>query len=106
MSKQKNSISKKIQSDNINDDTNFENTEKDNDVMDEQNSILDLEILEKINKFKNCFCKLEIFNNDKKIWNSFFCYIPSKEIRIMITNNHIIRENYLKYKKEIIWRKG
>ena len=102
MSKQKNSISKKIQSDNINDDTNFEDTDKDNDVVDEQNSILDLEIFEKINKFKNCFCKLEILNNDKKIWNSFFCYIPSKEIRIMITNNHITDENYLKDKKEIV----
>ena len=79
MSKQKKSISNKIQSDNINDDINFEDTDRNNNVMDEQNPILDLEIFEKINKFKNCFGKFEILNNDKKIWNSY-----SKEIRIMI----------------------
>ena len=100
MSKQKNSTSKKIQSDNINDDTNFEDTDKDNDVIYEQKPILDLEILEKINKFKNCFCKFEILDNYKKIWNNFFCFIPSKEISIMIKNNH------LKVKKWIVWRKG
>ena len=47
MSKQKNSISKKIQSDNINDDTSFEDTDEDNDVINEQNTILDFEIFEK-----------------------------------------------------------
>ena len=55
MSKQKNSISKKIQSDNINDDTNFEDTGKDNDVVDEQNPILDLEIFKKLISLKIAF---------------------------------------------------
>ena len=41
MSAQKNNISNKIQSDNINDDTKFEDIEKDNDVIEEQNPILD-----------------------------------------------------------------
>ena len=100
MSTQKNNISKKIQSDNINDNTKFEDIEKDNDVIDEQNPILDFEIFEKINKFKNCVCKLEISKNGiKKSGTGFFCYIPSKAIRVLITNNHIINENYLKDKK-------
>ena len=103
MSTQKDNISNKIQSDNINDDTNFEDTDEDNDVMDEQNPILDFEIFEKINKFKNCVCKFEISKNGiKKSGIGFFCYIPSKEIRVLITNNHIINENYLKDEKEII----
>ena len=103
MSRQKNNISNKIQSDNINDDTSFEDTDEDNDVINEQNPILDFEIFEKMNKFKNCVCKLEISNDGKKkSGTGFFCYIPSKEIRILITNSHIINEKYLKDEKEII----
>ena len=103
MSTQKDNIPKKIQSDNMNDDTSFEDTDEDTDVMDEQNPILDFEIFEKINKFKNCVCKFEISKNGiKKSGTGFFCYIPSKEIRVLITNNHLINENYLKDEKEII----
>ena len=103
MSKQKNNISNNIQSGSINDDTNFKDTDEVNEVIDEQNPILDFEIFEKINKFKNCVCKFEITSNRlKKNGAGFFCYIPSKEIRILITNNHIINEDYLKDEKEII----
>ena len=102
MSTKKDNISNKIQSDNINDDTSFEDTNEDTDVINEQNPILDFEIFEKIKKFKNCVCKFEISKNGIKKSKSvtgFFCYIPSKAIRVLIINNHIINENYLKDKK-------
>ena len=66
MSKQKNNISNNIQSGSINDDTNFKDTDEVNEVIDEQNPILDFEIFEKINKFKNCVCKFEITSNRLK----------------------------------------
>ena len=55
MSTQKDNISNKIQSDNINDDTNFEDTDNDNDVVDEQNPILDLKIFKKLISLKIAF---------------------------------------------------
>ena len=103
MSKQKNNISNNIQSSSMNDDTNYEDMNEENEVSDGQNPILDFEIFEKINKLKNCVCKFETTNNGiKKSGTGFFCYIPSKEIRILITNNHIINEDYLKDEKELI----
>ena len=54
------------------------------------------------NNFSQNVCKLEILDkNIKKYASGFFCHIQSKEIRVLITNSHIINEQFLKNVKEL-----
>ena len=49
-----------------------------------------------IYQMKNCVCKI-YYNNDSK-GTGFFTQIPYKNelIKVLITNNHVLDENYLK----------
>jgi hypothetical protein len=48
-----------------------------------------------------CKLKIELQDGGLEFANGFFCYIPSKEMRVFITNNHVIDQNYLDNKTEI-----
>ena len=71
---------------------------------DEQNLIFDVSVFKKLIKFENCICKLKIpQKNDRLSYASgFFCFIPSKEMTVLITNNHFIDDNFLRDSKELI----
>lgn len=47
-------------------------------------------------------CKLELkIDGNLRFATGFFCYIPSKEVIVLITNYHVIDNNYLSKNKEI-----
>ena len=50
---------------------------------------------------KVCKLKIELKDGETNFASGFFCYIPSKEMTIFITNNHAIDQNYLENKTEI-----
>ena len=65
-------------------------------------AIISLEKSKKINEqIQNCICKIYIGYTG----TGFFCYIKNKktnqQIPVMITNNHVIDENYLNQNKSI-----
>ena len=72
------------------------------DLLKEQSIFIDINFCKKIAKFENCVCKLKINNeNNISYASGFFCYIPSTKIRALITNNHIINQEFLKNQKKI-----
>ena len=100
-------------SENVNDKNNQNNTDKtdtdtsfdyeigeEDKIQNEQSIIINLGDLKKINIYEKCVCKLKI--KSSSFGTGFFCYIPSKEIRVLITNNHIIDENFINNEKELI----
>ena len=80
----------------------------DDDVINEDNEIIDYEMYKKMinNETKKCICKIYIKIQTKqgikaKTGSGFFCNIPSKNLKVLITNNHVLDEEYI-YKKENI----
>ena len=73
-------------------------------IIPEQSTIFDYdEFIEKIRKFKKCVCKLKIATDNitTSFGTGFFCYIPSKNFRVLITNNHLINDDFLKKENEL-----
>ena len=75
-------------------------------IINEDNEIIEYDLLEKIvnTGIKQCVCKIkqEINNNGKmtcKTGSGFFCDIPSKKMKVLITNNHLLNDDFLKKKK-------
>ena len=52
-----------------------------------------------LEQMKKCICKINI--NQKK-GTGFFCNIPSKDIKVFITNNNILDEKIIKINKNLI----
>ena len=80
----------------------------DDDVINEDNEIIDYEMYEKVvnNETKKCICKIYIKIQTKqgieaKTGSGFFCNIASKNLKVLITNNHVLDEEYI-YKEENI----
>ena len=80
----------------------------DDDVINEDNEIIDYEMNKKMvnNKIEKCICKIYIKIQTKegikvKTGSGFFCNIPSKNLKVLITNNHVLDEEYI-YKEENI----
>ena len=66
---------------------------KNHEFFNEQNSILEwffIQEIEKRNLIK-AICKLEIIDSTG---TGFFCEIPSKEMKVLITSNHLIEQNF------------
>ena len=82
MSKQKNNISNKIQSDKINDDTNFEDTEKDNDAIDEENPILNQKFSKKLISLKIAFVNSKYQITTKKFGIISFVLFLQKKLEL------------------------
>ena len=52
-----------------------------------------------LEQMKECVFKIK---NEKGKGTGFFCYIPKNNMKVMITNNHIIDENIIKNNKNIL----
>ena len=81
---------------------------KDN-IINEDNEIIKYNLLKKIinSKIEQCICKIkqEINNNGDivlKTGTGFFCKIPSKNIKIFVTNNHVLNQEFLNTQKNLI----
>lgn len=69
----------------------------------EQSIIVDISVYKKMAKFENCVCKLKIMEENERAYSTgFFCYIPSKEIRVLIANNHAINQDFLNNQKKLV----
>ena len=80
-----------------------------NIIINEANEIIDCDLIEKIFKseVKKCVCKIkqEIEIEDRKTLRTgtgFFCNIPSKDIKVLITNNHILDLEFLNKEEKLI----
>ena len=70
----------------------------DEKIIEDQNIIMRLSFFNQIKKknWDKCICKLEVDKNNHKIYGTgFFCEIPSKEMKVLITNNHNIDSTVL-----------
>lgn len=80
------------------------------DIINEDNEIVDfLELREVMNSgIEKCVCKIakEVNINGQSIFKTasgFFCNIPIKKIKVFLTNNHFIDEEYLNNEQKIIY---
>ena len=72
-------------------------------ILKDLNINVDISVYKKMIKFENCICKLKIMEGNENAYaTGFFCYIPSKELRVLITNNHVINKDFLNNKKELV----
>ena len=70
--------------------------------MDEQDEIISLDFHRNLVGYERCVCQIIFLKNNLPFTaNGFFCYIPSKNIRVFITNYHVIDDNFLKNEKEL-----
>jgi surface protein len=81
----------------INLDKDFEETK----IQVEQGVIVDFALFKKFSDYENCVCKLIVDDMSPHFGTGFFCYIPSREIRVLITNNHVVNEDFLRKSKEL-----
>ena len=72
----------------------------------EQQMIIQYSFFAQLKKknWDKCVCKLKIKKNNKELFGTgFFCEIISKEIKVLITNNHLIDKDILDKKGKIIY---
>ena len=81
-----------------------------NNMINEENLIVDADLVRKVlnSGVDNCVCKLEVVFEDEGITKirtgtGFFCDIPSKKMKALITNNHVLDEDFFQNNKEIIY---
>ena len=86
-------------------DTNIiDDFENKDDIINEDNTIFNYDLLSKITSAKlgQYVCKLKIEKeNSFTTGTGFFCDIPSKNIKFLITNNHLINQNFLDNKDKL-----
>ena len=78
----------------------------DEEIINEDNTIYNYNLIKKIinGKFEEKVCKLKTIKDNKKITGSgFFCDIPSKQLKVLITNNHVIDQNFLDNEKKLVY---
>ena len=71
-------------------------------VENEDNAIVDAFVIKgiKFTEIEKCICKIIRKN---KVGTGFFCEIPEKNIKLLITNNHIIDEIYLEQGNKVAY---
>ena len=81
-----------------------------NKIINKNNEIFDYDFLEQIinSGIKDCICKIIretkiIHKLKKKSGTGFFCNVSSKNIKLFITNNHIIDQTFLDKEKKLIY---
>ena len=74
----------------------------DESIIKEDNPIIDVKQLKSIlgSGIENCICKIITLT---KTGTGFFVNIPEKNIKVLITNNHIIDEEFLEKENKIIY---
>ena len=48
-----------------------------------------------------CKIKIDLTNNNYKLGTGFFCQLEKNNIKLLLTNNHIINDNFLESKKDL-----
>ena len=89
--------------DNKNYDSNFYFSLEEDKIHNEQKTIFRFGFYNIYKPYEKCVCK--IITNVEEVENcgtGFFCYFPSKQMRVLITNNHIIDQNILNKEEELI----
>lgn len=87
--------------DSLEDEEIFDDIIEDSTI-NEQSVIFNANILEKGRKLLRCVCKIKTnIENKISFGTGFFCYIPPKQMMVLITNNHVIDDKYLKDNKNI-----
>ena len=90
-----------VQNDTIESDPEKDNCDEEISI-NEQNPIYPFDIYRDLLKLEKCVCKLKFLNNNVPFYaTGFFCYIPSKDIRVFISNNHVIDQKFLDSEKEL-----
>jgi len=56
-------------------------------------------IIKNKNLFLKCICKIHL---DKSLGTGFFYYIPSINMKVIITNNHILSKEFLDNSNELV----
>ena len=72
------------------------------DIVLEDGEIVNFNNLKKIanSGIEKIICKI-VIEEELKSGTGFFCIIKENNMKVMITNNHVINDEYLKNKKEI-----
>jgi len=84
-------------------DTRFNYNFEDYIINNEQNTIYRFCFFDNFKSYQKCVCKIQTrINNSYNFGTGFFCYFPIREIRVLITNNHNIDQNFLDNEKELI----
>ena len=85
----------------ISDDIEF----NENNIINQDNKIYNFQLIMKIAKAelnqKVCKLLIELDQNHALVGSGFFCYIPSKKMKVLITNNHLIDQDFLNKGKKI-----
>ena len=88
----------------------MEITKYEKNIIDKNNEIFNFISLEQIiySGIKKCVCKIirEVKINHKqklKSGTGFFCYISPNNIKVFITNNHVLDQNFLDKSKSLIY---
>ena len=72
------------------------------DITLEDGELVNFKKLKKIatSGIEKCICKI-VFEKEGelKCGTGFFCHIPKKKLKVLITNNHVINEDFLNEKK-------
>ena len=71
-------------------------------IINKHSFTIPINIIMNIVEYAKCVCKIKFLKNNFPFSaTGFFCYIPSKNIRVFITNNHVIDQNFLDNEKEL-----
>ena len=78
------------------------------DIINEDNEIYDFSLIKKISnsEIEKCVCKIEIEAKigDKYVYKTgtgFFCNIAAKNIKVFLTNNNVLNQEFLDNSKKI-----
>ena len=88
--------------DNISEDIDL----SENNIINQDNKIFNFHIIQKIMNanLENKICKIIIECNDIKMTGTgFFCHILSKEMKVLITNNHVINQDFLNKERKLVF---
>jgi len=72
------------------------------EIIQEDGEIVNFGKLKKIanSGIEKCVCKI-INEEELKSGKGFFCNIPQKKLKVILTNNHVINEKFLNEEKKL-----
>ena len=81
---------------------------KEEDIQNEDNIIVGHDELKEVmdSGLEKCICKIYIEikeENKLKTGTGFFCDIPSKKMKVLFTNNHVLDEEFIKTQSTLIY---
>jgi len=84
-------------------DIDFNFSFEEDKIHNEQKPIFRFDFFNMYQPYEKCVCKIITKIEEKENFGTgFFCYFPLKQMRVLITNNHIIDQNFLDKEEELI----